>query len=345
MIWQSGASPEIRVPKAKVFYEENVSYPSGGVTIAGGLRIPFGEGPFPAVIFVHGSGPGTRNQVSLLAHAFLHNGIAVLGFDKRGIGKSTGDWRRVDFPEMAQDVLAGVKFLRNHPKINPGQVGLYGVSQGGWIVSLAASLSQDVAFFISHSGPGVSPKKQEFTMITNMLKMSGISQEEIDDVLEAMDLMYIFGRTGKGGDKLDAKVKELQANPKLSEVTPPLSKDITWENLYEKSGQTIGDPGWFFHLNVDYNPIPAYKKVRCPALIIFGKHDFTVPVEESVERIEAAFKESGHSDYIIRVFENGAHGVLEVDAANPMQPASPGRFIPGYFEDLVEWVKKSIGKS
>jgi len=342
MVWRTGDSPQLTLRKASVFYTEDVTYPSGDVTIAGSLRIPSGEGPFPAVVFVHGSGPGTRNQVSLLAHAFLHSGIAVLGFDKRGCGKSTGDWRRIDFPEMAQDVLAGVRFLQNHAKIEPRRVGLYGISQGGWIVSLAASLSRDVAFIISHSGPGVSPKKQEFTMLTNMLKMSGISQEEIGDVLEAMELMYAFGRTGKGGDKLDAKVRELQKNPKLKEVTPPLSEDITWENLYEKSGQTIGDPGWFFHLDVDYDPVPALKKVRCPALILFGKHDFTVPVEESVARIEAAFKASGYTEYVIRVFDNGAHGVLEVDPDNPLRPASPGRFIPGYFDILIDWVKKSI---
>jgi pimeloyl-ACP methyl ester carboxylesterase len=342
LIWKREDSPEVRIPRAKVFYEENVTYPSGQVTLAGGLRIPFGEGPFPAVVFVHGSGPGTRNQVSLLAHVFLHNGIAVLGFDKRGCGKSTGDWRRIDFPEMASDVLAGVKFLQNHEKINPRQVGLYGISQGGWIVALAASLSQEVAFIISHSGPGVSPKMQEFTMLTNMLTMSGISQKDIDSALEAMDLMYTFGRTGKGADKLDAKVRELQRNPKLSEVTPPFSKDITWENLYEKSGQTMGDPGWFFHLDVDFDPIPSYKKVRCPALILFGRHDFTVPVEESVERIEKALKESGHPDYTIRIFENGAHGLFEVDTDNPFQPASPACFIPGYLEYLVTWLKKSI---
>jgi dipeptidyl aminopeptidase/acylaminoacyl peptidase len=317
-----------------------VTFGSGDAMIAGSLRMPATPGRHPAVVYVHGSGPGTRNQISLLAHFFLHRGIAVLGYDKRGVGRSTGDWRRIDFPELASDALAAVNFLRGRPDIDPQRVGLYGISQGGWVVSLAASLSSDVAFFISHSGPGVSPKKQEFTMLTNIMTMSGLAKEDVDGVLQAISLLYQYGKTGKNGEKLDELVLKLKQNPKLADFLPPLSKEVVRKKLYEK--QKMGDPGWFLHLDVDYDPIPALKRVRCPGLLIFGKHDFTVPVEESVARIEAAFKETGNSLCRVVVLSNIGHGVMEMDSAAPTQPASPMRIAEGYLKLLGDWLDKAL---
>jgi dipeptidyl aminopeptidase/acylaminoacyl peptidase len=335
--------PDIEAQKDFGFTQVPVTFPSAGVTIAGSLRLPPTPGPHPAVVYAHGSGPGTRNQVSLLAHFFLHRGIAVLGYDKRGIGGSTGDWRKIDFPELASDALAAVRYLKGRSEIDPYKIGLFGISQGGWIVSLAASRSADAAFFISHSGPGVSPRKQEFTMLTSVMTASGFSQEDIDGVLRAMSRLYEFGKTGKNGDKLDELVLKLRQNPKLADFLPPLSKEVDREKMYQK--QTMGDPGWFFHLDVDYDPIPAVKRLRSPGLFIFGKHDYTVPVDESVARIEAALKETGNKTCRVVVLPNAGHGVLEVDPAKPTQPASPMRMAEGYLQLLGDWLEKALSLS
>jgi dipeptidyl aminopeptidase/acylaminoacyl peptidase len=340
LILKGSGRSDVEAKRAQVFSEERVTFGSGDAMIAGSLRMPATPGRHPAVVYVHGSGPGTRNQISLLAHFFLHRGIAVLGYDKRGVGRSTGDWRRIDFPELASDALAAVNFLRGRPDIDPQRVGLYGISQGGWVVSLAASLSSDVAFFISHSGPGVSPKKQEFTMLTNIMTMSGLAKEDVDGVLQAISLLYQYGKTGKNGEKLDELVLKLKQNPKLADFLPPLSKEVVRKKLYEK--QKMGDPGWFLHLDVDYDPIAALKRVRCPGLLIFGKHDFTVPVEESVARIEAAFKETGNSLCRVVVLSNIGHGVMEMDSAAPTQPASPMRIAEGYLKLLGDWLDKAL---
>jgi dipeptidyl aminopeptidase/acylaminoacyl peptidase len=343
LILKRSGKPDVEAKKAVGFTEEPVSFASGDVTLAGSLRRPATPGRHPAVVYAHGSGPGTRNQISLLAHFFLHRGMAVLSYDKRGVGQSTGDWRQIDFPELASDALAAVGFLRSRPDIDPGRIGLYGISQGGWVVSLAASRSTDVAFFISHSGPGVSPRKQEFTMLTNIMTMSGFSEADVDGVLQAMSLLYEYGRTGKNGDKLDELVLKLEQNPKLADFLPPLSKEVDRDKLYEK--QKIGDPGWFFHLDVDYDPIPALKRIRCPALLIFGKHDYTVPVEESVARIEAALKETGNGRCRVVVLPNAGHGVLEMDSAKTAQPAVPMRVAEGYLQLLGDWLDTTLSFS
>jgi hypothetical protein len=341
LIWKRSGLPDLEAENAQAYVEEKVTYPSGDVGLAGLLRIPNKPGPHPAIVFAHGSGPGTQNQVSMLAHFFLHQGMAVLSFNKRGVGESTGDWRRIDFPELAADVLAGVMFLQKRPDIDPKRIGLYGISQGGWVVSLAASLSEDVAFIVPHSGPGVSPKGQEFYMVTNLLTMAGLAKEEIDGLLELYSLLYAYGKTGQEADKYDALLEKLKTDPKLADSLPPPSKDVTFEKMYEN--QQLGDPGWFFHLNVDYDPVPAYQKVKCPALIIFGKHDYTVPVDESVARIEKALKEAGNKNYTIKVLPNAGHGILEIDEKNPTRPTSPARFAPGYLSFLGDWLKRTLG--
>ena len=266
--------------------------------------------------------------------------MAVLGYDKRGVGQSGGDWRKIDFPELASDALAAVGFLRSRTDIDPQKVGLFGISQGGWIVSLAASRSADVAFFISHSGPGVSPRKQEFTMLTNIMTASGFSKEEVDGVLQSMSLLYEYGKTGKNGDKLDELVQKLKQNPKLADFLPPLSKELDRDKLYEK--QTMGDPGWFYHLDVDYDPIPAVKRLRSPGLFIFGKHDYTVPVDESVGRIEAALKEAGNGRAGSSSCPTPDTGSWRSTPAKPTQPAAPMRLAEGYFRLLGDWLDKAL---
>ena len=127
---------------------EEVTFRNGAVSLAGTLTLPSGIKPHPAVVFIHGSGPDSRENYSFYAELFARHGIATLIYDKRGVGASTGDWRRVHFRDLAEDALAGVRLLRSHKDIDASRIGLWGGSNGGWVAPLAASLSNDVAFVI-----------------------------------------------------------------------------------------------------------------------------------------------------------------------------------------------------
>jgi dipeptidyl aminopeptidase/acylaminoacyl peptidase len=141
---------------------ETITFQNGDVTLAGTLDLPAGEGPFPAIVTIHGSPPLTRNDIYNLriSHFFVQHGYAVLRYDKRGAGESTGKYTGVGTEEgeaqvsvLAEDALAGVQFLKNHDLIDSDMIGLAGHSQAGWIIPLAASKSPDVAFMIISSGP------------------------------------------------------------------------------------------------------------------------------------------------------------------------------------------------
>jgi uncharacterized protein len=140
-----------------------------GARLAFTLDLPDGKGPFPAVVMAHGSGRVTRDQLTWASRHFTALGYAVLRFDKRGVGESTGTFVFVGtkdspwvFPQLAGDVASGVRFLRTRPEIDHRRIGLFGASQAGWILPLAARQLGGVAFMILWSGPVCSVGQEMF---------------------------------------------------------------------------------------------------------------------------------------------------------------------------------------
>jgi dipeptidyl aminopeptidase/acylaminoacyl peptidase len=130
--------------------------------LAGMLMVPKGEGPFPTVVVIQGSGPSFRDNgwyLSIVKH-LQDNGIAVLIPDKRGCEKSEGEWIGASFDELANDALSAIAFLKDQDHFEPSYMGLVGMSQGGWIAPIAATRSKDVAFIASISGTSVSTDEQ-----------------------------------------------------------------------------------------------------------------------------------------------------------------------------------------
>jgi uncharacterized protein len=136
------------------------TFQNGDVHLAFTLDLPPGPGPFPAVVLGHGSGRLTRHDLAPFAAQWTRLGFAVLRFDKRGVGESSGIYVFVGtrdspevFPQLASDIAAGVRFLRTRPEILPGRIGLAGWSQAGWILPHAARDLGDAAFVVLFSGP------------------------------------------------------------------------------------------------------------------------------------------------------------------------------------------------
>ena len=144
---QSGAfATRVRVAR------EEVTFKNGDVTLAGTLLIPAAKKKgetHPALVFTHGGGPQLREVYWGLGYLYAARGFAVLAYDKRGVGKSTGNWSEASFEDLADDAVAGARFLQARAGIAPNQIGFWGQSQGGWIAPLAASRFPDAAFAIA----------------------------------------------------------------------------------------------------------------------------------------------------------------------------------------------------
>ncbi len=132
------------------------------IDLAGMLFVPEGEGPFPAVAVIHGSGTSVRdNRWYLTLTQYLQQrDIVVLLPDKRGSAKSGGDWRDASFEDLATDTLAAIEYLEQQQDVPLTEIGIVGMSQGGWIAPIVADRAGDVAFVVSMVGAMVTPGEQ-----------------------------------------------------------------------------------------------------------------------------------------------------------------------------------------
>jgi len=157
----------VGAPATRIAHRQlEVRFRSGNVTLSGTLTIPPGAGAHPAVAWVHGSGPTTRAYLPDLQALLLRDGVAVLAYDKRGIGQSGGSYpgeSQNDFTidALARDAAAAARFLASRPEVDPARVGLAGHSQAGWIVPLAASREPAVRFALVFSGPAVTADEND----------------------------------------------------------------------------------------------------------------------------------------------------------------------------------------
>jgi uncharacterized protein len=147
------------------YVAEAVRYPNldAGIHLAGTLTLPEGDGPFPAVALISGSGAQNRDSevfghriFLVLADHLTRQGIAVLRSDDRGVGESEGIFQEATSRDFAGDAAAAVAYLRARPEIAPEAVGLVGLSEGGMIAPMVAAESDDVAFIVLMAGPGLT---------------------------------------------------------------------------------------------------------------------------------------------------------------------------------------------
>jgi pimeloyl-ACP methyl ester carboxylesterase len=312
------------------FTEEEVRFNNADVTLAGTLRVPQTKGRHPAIVFIHGSGPQDRG-FGPLAATFAGRGVAVLTYDKRGVGDSTGDFTRVPFYELAGDALAAVRFLKTRKEVDPDRIGVWGVSQGGWLGPLAASQSPDVAFVISVSGPGVSPKEQMLFFRGNQLRDAGLSDHEVEEATRLRRLVWDY--LGGGGGRQEAYA-ELERAKKKSWFRELASQGFP-RALPDPAVMSESELRWYKQ-EMNYDPVAALEKVSVPVLEIFGEEDELVPVAKSVEVMRLAFERGGNKDVTFKVFPGADHAI------QVFSPRGGRRFAPGYVETMIGWLEEHL---
>jgi pimeloyl-ACP methyl ester carboxylesterase len=320
--------------QARAVREEHVEFQNGDVTLAGTMFVPSGNGRHPAVLIYHGSGPEERNV--LMGHWFAGQGVACLTYDKRGVGESTGDFRKIPFMDLVSDGLAGIDLLKSRRDINAKRIGVWGLSQGGWLGPLAASRSKDISFVIAVSGPGVSPGEQMVFYYANQLRDRGLPEDQIAAASELRRKVWRYLSTGSGYEVARQALERAQAQPWFEAIknqgdrafsaSPPMS---ILDDEMTKSRD-------WFKVEMNYDPRIALRKLTVPALFLFGAADKLVPVQQSVDIIRQTLAESVHRDFKIFVFPGADHGLRVV------RPDGGRMFAPGYLEAISEWLRVKV---
>jgi hypothetical protein len=185
------------------------------IELAGTLTLPDGKGPFPAVVMITGSGAQNRNEELLGHKPFLviadhltRNGIAVLRYDDRGIGKSQGNYISATSAAMATDAEAAYNFLKNDPRINQSSIGLAGHSEGGLIAPIVASSNPGIGFIISLAGPGVTGEKIILRQNMDISLASGSDEKDVREGNSTNKKLYAVLKKEPDNKKAETKLSE-----------------------------------------------------------------------------------------------------------------------------------------
>jgi pimeloyl-ACP methyl ester carboxylesterase len=314
--------------------EETVRFASGDITLAGTLVLPERSQPHPAVVLVHGSGPQKRDLFT--ARWFAAEGIAALAYDKRGVGESGGDFRKVPFMELGDDGLGAIKYLKSRKEIDAKRMGVWGLSQGGWLGPLAASRSADVAFVIAVSGPGVSPGEQMIVYYANELREQGVDEGDVREASTVRRDIWGYMSSGLGYKKVKAELDEARTRPWYQRAK--VQQDDSFGPLPTPAelSKPVGRSAIWFKQEAVYDPVPALRALRVPALFLFGDHDRLIPVDESVAVIQRVWVEDKHRDFTIRVFPNVDHEMRLVTSE------ATGAIDPEYLKTMRDWLSTRV---
>ena len=268
------------------FLEEEVTLRNGPVSLAGTLVRPAKPARTPAIVVVHGSGDQGRDDgfYRFWGEFFAGRGVAALIYDKRGVGGSTGNHTLATFDDLASDAVAAVTWLKRHPAMRAEAIGLFGISQGGWIAPLAASRTEDVKFLILNVGPAVAVRQQELDRVEYTLLENEFTQAEIDEALDYTRAMFDTAYTGEGRDRLDALTR--------------MSRGRSWTGHVDLIEADDDLDGW---RRIRYDPAPVLSRMTIPLLALFGEADTLVPPATNRNAMENALREAGNRDVTIRV--------------------------------------------
>jgi uncharacterized protein len=324
LLYQEGDRPPVRAVRRDLAREE-VSFHNGEVTLTGTLTRPMKKGPHPAIVLIHGSGPEDRNFLGPWIDFFARQGLAVLSYDKRGTGTSGGDWKQSGIEELGGDAQAAFRYLRSRADIDGGRIGLFGISQGGWIAPLVAARNPEVAFIVLHAGASVPVVRQGELLLEHELRAYGLPEEEIAEALAYQRLDDEFTRSGQGWEKLQEayrKASEAKEPWLYSEPQPP---DAWFRTMYRKM--------------MDFDPVPFWRQVKCPVLAFFGELDHNVPPQPNVEILEKLLSSAGHAAHTIKVLPKANHLFLQAETGIMTEYPRLRAFVPGYFDQLGGWLK------
>nr|WP_303657422.1 alpha/beta hydrolase [Asticcacaulis aquaticus] len=312
--------PQVEAAEAALanYHVEAVTLPGAvaGVTLSGTYSAPRGKGPFPTVILIAGSGPNTRDEAVaghkvflVWADALNKAGIAVLRYDKRGVGASTGDYKAATTADFAADAGAAVTWLKARKDV--GAIGLVGHSEGGIIAPIVANREPAVRFIVLMAGGGVRGDQILITQQTLIGRANGMTEDNLAQVAAANRRIY---------DALISNPVDTEARVRaVVETELPLSTD---PKVVDSVVKPLVAP-WMKYF-IAYDPAPELRKVRVPVLALIGGKDLQVAASDNLPAMTAALK------------GNKSATVRELPGLNHLFQSTAGSGAPSEYSQIEE---------
>lgn len=327
---------------------EEVTFPSGDHTLAGTLTLPPEPGPHPAIVLVSGSGPQDRDETlgagiaikpfRLLADALTRAGVAVLRYDDRGVGESTGTFSTASTTDLADDAAAAIDYLLTREEIDPDQIGLLGHSEGGIVAAMLGARNDDLDFIISLAGTGVSGRDVLLLQNRRLMEAEGASQEEIEaQVAFVEDLIANIDDPEKVEQLVyERALVQIAALPEeeRSRITDP---EVYARTVAKQSAQQY-NPAWFKPF-LTYDPAVDWAQTTVPVLALFGGKDVQVDAAQNAAPMLEALQKAGNEDVAVVILPNANHLFQEATTGAFSEYATlPPEFTPDLLPTLLTWL-------
>ncbi len=321
------------------YHVKEVSFNNNDIHISGTLTYPENVENYPVVILIPGVGAHERDNTFfghrpffVIADFLTRNGIAVLRYDERGVGSSTGDRSQANAETFAQDVISGVNYLRSLPQIE--EIGLIGHSEGGTIASLVAAQYENISFIVMMGSPGLKGVEYNLQFEESMSRALGATEDEIEKKLNFQKRVLTIILQEESSDSAAAKIDKLYL-----ELDPNIP-----EKNRKSAIQRFLSP-WFKY-NIAYDPAETLQLVRCPVLALFGERDMQVPPERNLTAMKNALIMSGNPDSELKELPELNHYFQTAKSGRPDEYRLIEETIsPIALEIINNWIQKRTIKN
>lgn len=321
-----------------------------GITLAGTITIPEGDGPFPAAVLISGSGPQNRDEellghkpFAVLADHLTRNGIVVLRYDDRGTAGSGGKFAGATSADLATDAGAALTYLLRHPSVDKNAAGLIGHSEGGLIAPMVAAGGADVAWIVSLAGPGVTGEEVIMRQSEDITRAMGSSEKDIEKATRINKKLYSIIRKTPLSEAAEPKVIKL-LNKELKKMD--IEQEVINERVNNVKISLLGDNYNWFRYFIMSDPAIYWQAVRCPVLVLNGGLDLQVEPTTNTGGIAAALGKGGNMDYEVKVFPELNHLFQRTTTGLPGEYGTIEETMsPEVLAMISGWIrKKTLGK-
>jgi hypothetical protein len=305
-----------------------------GFELTGTLTVPDGDGPFPAMVLVSGSGQQNRDEELMnhrpfwvIADYCARHGVAVLRYDDRGMGGSGGEVKMATSLDFSYDAEAAFDFLRSQKLIDASRVGILGHSEGGIINFMVAARRPEVAFLVSLAGPAVSGIEVLKEQQKAILRASGMTEEAVQFSSNANAQLFEVVENSSSREEADTLLRQLVKS---------------WGYNEELTEQTVGElvSPWMYYF-LKYDPTEAIVKTDCPALLLNGSKDLQVVASQNLPAYESLIAEHGKTNLTLREMPDLNHLFQHCETGSPNEYFTIEETIsPEVLEMIVEFVKR-----
>jgi uncharacterized protein len=295
---------------------------AAGIALAGTLVVPPGDGPFPAVVFVTGSGPQDRDETLfghkpflILADHLARRGIASLRYDDRGFGDSEGDHMGSTVADFAADAAAALAFLATQPKIDRDGLGILGHSEGGLAAPRVAAGNAEVDFLVLLAPPGEPLDAMVLRQERDALRQRGAEDELVERATARQAaILALLVDDSLATDEVTARLRAQAAE--RGEHFSAAEIALLGDDAAVEAAIRVGVTPWFRSL-LREDPAVHLRAVRVPVLALFGETDVQVAAEVNAPLVERALAAAGNEDYEVRLlpglnhfFQHSASGAV-----------------------------------